>query len=52
MKLMKRLIKKEKGQAMVEYVFLAALIAVVVVAGLLVFGPKVADLYARVPTTF
>ena len=40
--------KNEKGQGLVEYSLIAVLIAVVVVAVLLILGPGVANVYARV----
>jgi len=43
-KLMKFL-KDEEGASMVEYALLVALIAVVVIAALLVLGPRIANLF-------
>ena len=40
--------KDKKGQGLVEYSLIAVLIAVVVVAVLLILGPGVANVYARV----
>jgi pilus assembly protein Flp/PilA len=47
MKLIKRLVKEEDGQAMVEYGLLVALIAVVVIAALLVLGPNIHDMFDK-----
>lgn len=44
----KNLTAKEEGQAMVEYGLIIALIAVVVVAALLILGPKIAELFEGV----
>jgi pilus assembly protein Flp/PilA len=35
-------LKEEKGQGMVEYALLVGLIAIVVIAALLLLGPKIA----------
>ncbi len=37
--------KDEEGQGMVEYGLLVALIALVVVAALLILGPRIANLF-------
>ena len=41
----KNLFKDESGQGMVEYGLIIALIAVVVIAGLRVLGPKIKDMF-------
>lgn len=38
-------LRDEEGQAMVEYGLIIALIAIVVIAALLILGPRVADLF-------
>lgn len=40
--------KDPRGQTLVEYGLLVALIAVVVIAALLVLGPAVADLFTNI----
>lgn len=40
--------KKEEGQTMVEYALLVALIAVVVIAALIVLGPKIRDMFTGI----
>jgi pilus assembly protein Flp/PilA len=49
---MKNLVKwfkeEESGQGMVEYALIIALIAIVVVAALIILGPKVANMYKNV----
>ncbi len=44
------LVKDEKGQGMVEYGLIIALIAVVVIAALLILGPQINDLFTDVGT--
>ena len=39
---------EESGQGMVEYGLLIALIAVVVIAALLILGPKIAGMFGKV----
>lgn len=41
-------LKDEDGQGMVEYGLIIGLIAVVVIAALVVLGPKIADLFTGV----
>lgn len=41
-------LRREDGQTMTEYGVLLALIAVVVIAALLVLGPKIADVFNNV----
>jgi pilus assembly protein Flp/PilA len=38
-------LRDEEGQAMVEYGLIIALIAIVVIAALLILGPRVANLF-------
>ncbi|HHY97219.1 MAG TPA: Flp family type IVb pilin [Firmicutes bacterium] len=44
-KLLKRLVKEESGQAMVEYGLIIALVAVVAIVGLTMFGNKIRDFF-------
>lgn len=46
--MLKRLWKDEGGQGMVEYGLILALIAVVVIAALLILGPKIANQYNNI----
>lgn len=39
--------QEESGQGMVEYALIIALIAIVVVAALVVLGPKIANLFTQ-----
>ena len=41
-------LKSEKGQGMVEYGLIIALVAVVVIAALVILGPKIATLFTGV----
>jgi pilus assembly protein Flp/PilA len=41
-------LRREEGQTMTEYGVLLALIAVVVIAALIVLGPKIATLFTKV----
>ena len=41
-------LKDENGQGMVEYGLIIGLIAIVVIAGLLILGPKIRDLFTSV----
>ena len=45
MNLLKRLIREEEGQGMVEYGLILGLIAVIVVAVLIALGPKIRRLF-------
>ncbi|ADX73883.1 Flp/Fap pilin component [Pseudarthrobacter phenanthrenivorans Sphe3] len=46
----KRVNSNEKGATMVEYGIMVAFIAVVVMAAVIVLGPKVAELFTQVST--
>ena len=46
-----RFIRDEEGASMVEYALLVALIAVVVIAGLLILGPAIAEKFTSVGNT-
>lgn len=43
-------LQEEKGATMVEYGIMVAFIAVVVMAAVIILGPKVADLFTSVST--
>ena len=42
--------RDEEGQGMVEYGLIIALIAIVVIAALVLLGPKIRDIFNRVNT--
>lgn len=46
--MLKRIWKDESGQGMVEYGLIIGLIAVVVIAALLILGPKIRDMFTNV----
>ena len=48
--MVQKVLQKEEGQSMVEYGLIIALIAVVVIAALVVLGPKIAGLFSNVAT--
>lgn len=48
MEKVKGLLKGKKGQGMVEYGLIIGLIAVVVIAALVILGPKIAGLFTQV----
>jgi pilus assembly protein Flp/PilA len=39
---------EESGQGMVEYALIIALIAIVVIAGLAILGPKIRDMFVKI----
>ena len=43
-----RLTREEKGATMVEYGIMVAFIAVLVMAAVVILGPKIADLFTQV----
>ncbi len=47
-KMMNWLKNEESGQGMVEYALIIALIAIVVVAALVILGPKIANMFTNV----
>jgi pilus assembly protein Flp/PilA len=49
--MIKRLVREEEGQTLVEYGLLVALIALVVIAILTLLGTKVRNIFVRVNTT-
>jgi len=49
--MIKRLVREEEGQTLVEYGLLVALIALVVIAILTLLGTKVRNLFVRVNTS-
>ncbi|MBI1977630.1 MAG: Flp family type IVb pilin [Candidatus Omnitrophica bacterium] len=48
--MIKRLLKDESGQTMVEYGLLIALISIAVIAVLVVLGPRIAGFFQAVDT--
>ena len=44
--------KKQKGQGMVEYGLIIALVAVVAIAGLVLLGPKIKDMFTNISNNF
>ena len=44
-------LRDEEGQAMVEYGLIIALIAIVVIAALVILGPRIANLFNDVAET-
>jgi pilus assembly protein Flp/PilA len=42
------LVKKQKGQGLVEYVLILVLVAVVIIAVLTLLGPEINDIFCRV----
>jgi pilus assembly protein Flp/PilA len=49
--LLRRLLKEEEGQTLVEYGLLVALIALVVIAALTILGRKVANTFNSINAT-
>jgi pilus assembly protein Flp/PilA len=49
--LLRRLLKEEEGQTLVEYGLLVALIALVVIAALTILGQKVANTFNTINAT-
>ena len=47
----KNFLDSKKGQGMVEYALLVALIAIVVVAALLLLGPAIANIFTDIANT-
>jgi pilus assembly protein Flp/PilA len=45
MKSIVKLFQNEEGQGMVEYGLIIALVAVVAIAGLILLGPKIRDIF-------
>lgn len=50
MNLVKRLIKEEEGQGMIEYVIIAAFISIVAILVIRAVGPKVQNIWENVNT--
>jgi len=48
MKNTKEFLSNEDGQSMVEYGLIIGLIAIVVIAGLVVLGPKIKDMFTGI----
>jgi len=38
--------RRERGQGMVEYGLIIALVAIVAIAGLIILGPKLSDMFS------
>jgi pilus assembly protein Flp/PilA len=49
--LLRRLVVEDEGQTLVEYGFLVALIALVVIAALTLLGQKIANTFNRINAT-
>ncbi len=47
MNLVKRLIKEEEGQGMIEYVLIVAFISIIAIAAIMVVGGKVGDTWKK-----
>ncbi len=43
--------QQEKGQTLIEYALIIALIVIVVIAAMLLLGPQIATLYNTITTT-
>lgn len=43
-----RALKNEEGQGMVEYALIIAFIAIVVIAGLVILGPAIRDMFTDI----
>ena len=48
MNLVKRLIKEEEGQGMIEYVIIAAFISIVAIVVIKAIGPRINDVWENV----
>ncbi len=48
LKIMKKMVKNEEGQGMAEYGLILAGIAVLVIAGIAVLGPKIAAMFVTI----
>lgn len=48
MNLVKRLIKEEEGQGMIEYVIIAAFISIIAIVTIKLIGPKVENVWTNV----
>lgn len=49
---LKKLKEKKKGQGLVEYGFIISFVAMAVIAGLMVLGPKVASVFSDFANRF
>lgn len=45
---LKRFVKGDEGQTMVEYSLIGALVSIVAIAALLILGPKVAGVFQNI----
>lgn len=52
MNLMMRLFKEEEGQGMTEYALIIALVAVILVASLVAFRGKIAEVFTNIQSGF
>lgn len=48
MNLLKRLVKEEEGQGMIEYVIIAAFISIIAIATIKLIGPKIQNVWTNV----
>lgn len=48
MNLLKRLVREEEGQGMIEYVIIAAFISIIAIATIRLIGPKVQNVWNNV----
>jgi pilus assembly protein Flp/PilA len=44
--------RKEKGQGLVEYALIIALVSIVVIAALLLLGPQIGNVFNTITNTF
>lgn len=50
MEIIRRFVREEEGQGLVEYALIIALIAIVAIGGLTMAGGKVKDMFAGIST--
>ena len=50
-RVMVRMLSRARGQGMLEYALIIALVAVVVIAALVLLGPQIANIFNNVNTT-
>jgi pilus assembly protein Flp/PilA len=43
-----RIFDRDRGQGLVEYALILALVAVVVIAGLILLGPQIASIFSNI----
>jgi len=44
-------VPKEKGQGLVEYALILVLVALVVIAALTIFGPRLGNIFSKINTS-